>query len=216
MRVALIGGTGGMGTFVREELRARGHELIAVVRRSDAIAPEPRIRTAVADVFEPGALRDAITGADAVVSAFNPGWTAPDLYERYLRGARLIQEATRSASVGRLLVIGGASSLLNEDGSQLITSGLPPEPYGSGVKAACDYYQEIQTERELDWVYLSPPMDCGPMGPDGRRGTYRVGKDHPVLDAEGRNSLSREDLAVAVADEIERPAHHRERFTVGY
>jgi uncharacterized protein len=59
-------------------------------------------------------------------------------------------------------------------------------------------------------------MDRGPMGPTGRTGHYRLGTGHPVLDADGRNSLSREDLAVAIADEIQRPAHHRMRFTVGY
>ncbi|MCA1221433.1 NAD(P)-dependent oxidoreductase [Streptomyces sp. 8L] len=216
MRVALIGGTGGMGTFIHQEFEARGHALVAVVRRPGAIEPGKGTRVVVADVFEPDALRDAISGSEAVVSAFNPGWNAPDLYERYMRGAHLIQEATKAAAVPRLLVVGGASSLLSEDGTELIEKGLPPEPYASGVRAARDYYRAIRSERELDWVFLSPPLECGPTGPDGRRGTYRVGKDHPVFDAAGKSSLSRQDLALAVADEIERPAHHRERFTVGY
>lgn len=214
--MGLIGGTGGMGVFIREELLARGHDVVAIVRRPDAIVPNERLRVVVADVYDTDRLCSALAGVDVVVSAFNPGWHTSDLYDNYLRGARSIQAATKSAGVERLLVLGGASSLYSADGRQLIESGLPPDPYASGVRAARDYHEEIQAEKDLDWVYLSPPMECGPIGPDGRTGTYRVGTDHPVVDAAGRNALSRQDLAVAVVDEIERPKYHRARFTVGY
>ncbi len=216
MRVVLIGATGGMGSFVLDEFASRGIDLVAVSHRPDALAPAPHVQVVTADAYDLDGLRDVLPGADAVVSSFNPGWLSDGLYEKYLKGARTIQAATKAAGVQRLLVIGGASSLLGADGKELIESGLPPEPYGSGVRAARDYLQEIRQERDLDWVYLSPPAECGPVGPDGRRGTYRVGANHPVLDAQGRNSLSRQDLAVAVADEILHPVHHRTRFTVGY
>jgi uncharacterized protein len=115
-----------------------------------------------------------------------------------------------------LFVVGGASSLYGEDGRQLIESFTPPEPYGSGVRAARDYHEEIRAETRLDWTYLSPPIECGPLGPDGRTGRYRTGTDSPVIGADGKSSLSRQDLAVAVVDEIERQADPRQRFTVGY
>jgi putative NADH-flavin reductase len=216
MQIALIGGTGGMGTFILEELLSRGHDIKAVVRKPGAISTAEHVTPVQADVYDTAALSEALRGADAVISAFNPGWNEPGLYEKYLLGARSVQGATAAAGVERLLVIGGASSLYSEDGKQLIESFTPPEPYGSGVRAARDYHQEILTETRLDWVFLSPPMDCGPMGPDGRTGSYRTGTEHPVVDKNGKSSLSRQDLALAVADEIERPAHHRQRFTVGY
>lgn len=216
MQIALIGGTGGMGAFILEELASRGHDIRAVVRKPGAVATAGYLTSVQADVYDTAALSEALGGVDAVISAFNPGWHEPGLYEKYLLGARSIQTATAAAGVERLLVIGGASSLYNEDGIQMIESFTPPEPYGSGVRAARDYHQEILTETGLDWVFLSPPMDCGPMGPDGRTGGYRTGAEHPVVDKNGKSSLSRQDLAVAVVDEIERPAHHRQRFTVGY
>ena len=216
MQVALIGGTGGMGKFILEELVARGHEVRAVVRRPDAVLPGPLVKPVVADVYDLAALTEALVGTDVVVSAFNPGWNEPGLYDKYLHGARNVQAAAIAAGVGRLLAIGGASSLYGDDGKQLIESFTPPEPYASGVRAARDYHEELRAETMLDWTYLSPPMDCGPLGPDGKTGHYRIGADHPVIDAQGKSSLSRQDLAVAVVDEIERPAHRRQRFTVGY
>jgi len=215
MRITLIGGSGGMGTFILEEFVSRGHEVRAVVRRPEAVSAEALVKPVRADVYDLAEVTEALTGADVVVSAFNPGWNEPDLYGKYLRGARNIQAAAIAAGCARLLVIGGAASLYGHDGRQLIEAFTPPEPYASGVRAARDYYEEMRTETRLDWTYLSPPMDCGPNGPDGRTGHYRTGIDHPVSDADGKSSLSRQDLAVAVVDEIEHPAYLRQRFTVG-
>jgi uncharacterized protein len=43
-----------------------------------------------------------------------------------------------------------------------------------------------------------------------------VGKDQVLTAADGKSSISMEDYAIALADEIERPQHSRQRFTVGY
>lgn len=214
--LALIGPTGGMGTFISQELVSQGCAVRAIVRQAGRVPPSEFVVPVVADVYDTGSLSRALEGVHTVVSAFNPGWDDPDLYTNYLRGARNIESACKTAGVSRLLIIGGASSLFDEHGRQLIDSFLPPEPYASGVRAARDHYTGLTADTDLDWVYLSPPMNCGPMGPVGRTGRYRVGGDHPVSDADGQSSLSREDLAVAVLDEVLRPAHHRERFTIGY
>ena len=205
-----------MGRAVFAELLQRGLAVRAIVRRPDAIVESALAKPYVVDVFDTDALQNALQGTTTVISAFNPGWDSPDLYSRYLEGARSIRTAATSAGVPRLLVVGGASSLIGGDGRELIEHGLPPEPFGSGVRAARDLLHELPSERGLDWVYLSPPLDCGPMGPKGRTGRYRVGGQHPVVDENGHSSLSVEDLAVAIVDEIVQPRFHRERFTVGY
>jgi hypothetical protein len=205
-----------MGAFVLQELRDREMPVRVIVRRVDAVTRSASVEPVQADVYDRAALIRALTGTETVVSAFNPGWNEPDLYEQYGRGARSIQHAAVGAGAKRLLIIGGASSLYDENGRQLIEHGLPPEPYGSGVRAARDYLETIRGEADIDWVFLSPPADCGPVGPTGRTGNYRLGTDHPAVDDAGRNALSREDLAVAVVDEVESSRHHRARFTVGY
>ena len=215
MNIALIGSTGWMGSWVLPELLERGHAVTAIVRRADALNGSSA-RTVLADVYDESALVPALGGVDAVVSAFNPGWNEPDLYDKYMTGARTIQRATRAAGVPRLLVIGGAASLYGPDGRQLIENMTVPPPYDAGVKAARDYHAEIRAEADLDWVFLSPPLGCGPAGPTARRGTYRLGTDSPVFDEQGVSTISGPDLAIAVADELELQRHHQQRFTVAY
>jgi putative NADH-flavin reductase len=49
-----------------------------------------------------------------------------------------------------------------------------------------------------------------------RTGRFRLGTDQLLVDAAGGSYISLEDYAMAMLDEIERPAHSRQRFTVGY
>jgi putative NADH-flavin reductase len=51
--------------------------------------------------------------------------------------------------------------------------------------------------------------------PGERTGKFRIGGDQ-LLANEAGSSISMEDFAIAMADEIEKPAHSRARFTVGY
>ena len=218
MKVALIGATGGAGSELLRELTARGHDVTAVVRRPGALdgTSYPAVTQVVGDAYDLESLETAFAGAEAVVSAFNPGWTDPALYDRYRAGARTIQAAARNAGAKRLLIVGGAASLLGPDGRQIIDSVEFPEPYVGGVRAARDYLEELRPERGIDWVFLSPPLNYGPMGPTGRRGTYRTGTDEPVTDEHGTSEISGPDLALALVDELEVPRHHQQRFTVGY
>jgi uncharacterized protein len=218
MKVVLVGGSGATGAHVLRELVSRGHQVTAVVRRPDAIDPAayPAVTRIPADAYDQGSLEKAFAGADAVVSAFNPGWAEPGLYDKFLTGSRHIQAAAKNAGVARLLVVGGAGSLLGADGRQVIESMDVPEPYAGGVRAARDYHAELLGESAIDWVFLSPPLGYGPLGPAERRGTYRTGADTPVADEAGHSAISGPDLALALVDELEVPRHHQQRFTVGY
>jgi uncharacterized protein len=218
MKVVLIGGSGAAGAELLRELVDRGHQVTAVVRRPDAIDPAayPGVTLVPGDAYDQGSLEKAFAGADAVMSAFNPGWTEPGLYDKFMAGARTIQSAAKNAGVPRLLVVGGAGSLFGQDGRQIIESMNVPEPYAGGVRAARDYHAELLSEADIDWVFLSPPLGYGPMGPTERRGAYRAGADTPVVDQDGHSAISGPDLALALVDELEIPRHHRQRFTVGY
>ena len=215
MRIALVGATGATGAPILNELVARRHTVVAIVRGDRGLSA-PSVTPVTADAEHPASLVAAFAGVEAVVSAFNPGWTEADLYEKFMRGARNIQRATRDAGVARLLVVGGAASLYGADGRQLIDEMTIPEPYAAGVRAARDYHAEILGEAELDWVFLSPPPEYGPVGPTVRLGRYRTAADTPGVDDDGHSSISGPDLALAVVDELETPRHHRERFTIGY
>jgi hypothetical protein len=119
----------------------------------------------------------------------------------------------KKAGVKRFLVVGGAGSLEIAPGSVLVDSPNFPPAYRAEASAGRDFLNMLKTERELDWTFLSPSAF---FNPGERTGKFRVGKDQLLAGADGQSKISMEDYAVALADEIERPQHRRQRFTVGY
>ncbi len=215
MKVVLVGASGFVGKAVLKELLKTGHEVIAFVRDSRNLELQNALTITEGDVNNAAEFANAIKGNDAVISAFNAGWTNPNLYEDFLKGSNAIQAGVKKSGVKRLLVVGGAGSLFI-NGKQLVDSPEFPAQYKAGATAARDYLNELKKETELDWVFISPAMEMHPGTSGIRRGKYRTGSDNPVFDQSGRSIISVEDLAVVVVDELEQPKHHRERFTAAY
>lgn len=216
MKVALIGASGFVGASLLTELLNRGHEVTAIVRNADKIklsGAQASVKTI--DVLDQEALTAGLKGSDAVISAYNAGWTNPNLYADFIAGSEAIQKAVKAAGVNRLIVIGGAGSL-EIDGKQLVDSPDFPADYKAGATAARDYLRELKQEQTLNWTFFSPAIEMHPGIATGRTGTYRLGTDSPVFDESGRSSLSVQDLAVAIVDELENNKHPQQRFTAGY
>ena len=217
MKIALIGASGFVGTALLNEALERGHEGIAIARNPEKIEAKSSSFTAIkADAYNASELATAIAGSDIVVSAFNAGWTNPDLYNDFLRGSEAIQEGTKKAGVPRLLVIGGAGSLEIAAGLQLVDTPQFPAEYKAGATAARDYLDILKKETELDWTFFSPAIEMHHGITTGRTGQYRLGTDNPVFNEEKRSILSVEDLAIAVIDEVEKRQFSKKRFTAAY
>ncbi|SDL21927.1 hypothetical protein SAMN04487898_11652 [Pedobacter sp. ok626] len=216
MKTVLIGASGFVGSSILNELLNRGHEVTAIVRHPDKIATKnDKLIVKEIDVLNTDELAAAIQGADAVVSAYNAGWSNPSLYIDFIAGSEAIQKAVKASGVKRLIVIGGAGSL-EIDGEQLVDGADFPEAYKAGAAAARDYLDTIKQEKDLQWTFFSPAIEMHPGIDRGRTGKYRLGKDSPIFDETGRSSLSVQDLAVAIADELEQNKHLQQRFTAGY
>lgn len=216
MKTALIGASGFVGASVLTELLNRGHEVTAIVRDADKIkVSNEKLTVKAVDVLDGEALTAALKGAEAVISAFNAGWTNPNLYADFIGGSEAIQIAVKAAGVKRLIVIGGAGSLEIE-GKQLVDGPDFPEAYKAGATAARDYLNVIKKEKDLNWSFFSPAIEMHPGIATGRTAKFRLGSDSPVFDASGRSSLSVQDLAVAIVDELENNKHPQQRFTAGY
>jgi uncharacterized protein len=213
MQLAVIGGTGRIGSKVVEEGLTRGHPVTLVARDPSRQLPRPNLRFAAIDVTSDPELAELLRGHDAVVSAFSPERGHPRLYDEYLRGARSILAGTKAAEVSRLLFVGGAGSLLAGPGLHHVDAPEFPSEFRASGLAAREALRLFERERELAWTYLAPPHEVTD-GP--RTALYRVGRDTAVAGAHGRSYISASDLAVAILDELERPKHLRERFTVGY
>ncbi|MBO6213851.1 NAD(P)-dependent oxidoreductase [Algoriella sp.] len=216
MRVALIGATGFVGSQILKELVDRNQSIKAFARNVEKVPASKNVATVALDVNNVQALATDLKGADVVISAFNAGWTNPNLYEDFIKGAKAIEEATKLAGVKRLIVIGGAGSLYVTDDLQLVDTPDFPEQIKPGALAARDYYNILKEDNDLDWTMFSPAPEMHQGTSGTRQGTYRLGTDNPVFDADGHSILSVEDVAVVIADEVENAKFIKQRFTAAY
>jgi putative NADH-flavin reductase len=216
MKTTLIGASGFVGSHLLEELLNRGHEVTAIVRHPEKVTTKnEKLKVKAVDVLDTAALIEAIKGSDAVISAYNAGWSNPNIYNDFLEGSSAIQKAVKAAGVNRFITIGGAGSL-EIDGKQLVDGPDFPAEIKAGATAARDYLNMIKQEKELQWTFISPAIEMHPGITTGRTGKYRLGTDSPVFNDEGRSILSVEDLAIVVVDELENNKHPQQRFTAAY
>lgn len=212
MKIALIGASGFVGSAILDEAVSRGHHVTAIVRDTSKVAPHPQITTVAVDAQDPQALADVLKGQDRVISAYNPGWSAPDIHDQYLKGASAIVEAAKAAH-SWLLVVGGVGSLEIAPGVQLVDTPDFPAEWKQGALAARDGLTALRREAALDWRFVSPPVF---LEPREKRGGYRLGGDQVLFSGDKPAGITVGDLADAVLNEAEQPAHLRQRFTLGY
>lgn len=213
--IALIGATGFVGSAILTEALNRGFHVQGIVRNIEGInIKEKNFGALQADVMDTDRLSELLKGHDAVISAYNPGWSNPNIYEDTLKGYRSILDAVKKAGIQRFQMVGGAGSLFVAPNVTLISSGKIPLKLRPGIeslaKVLTDY---LLPEQELDWVFFSPAAN---LSNGTRTGEYRLGKDDMIFDSRGESEISVEDYAKAMIDELENPQHHRERFTIGY
>lgn len=213
MKVAIIGATGFVGSNILNEVVNRNHEVTAIVRNPKT---SENVNWVKADVFNTDELANALKGNDVVISAYNPGWTNPNIYDDFIAGSKAIQEAVKKSGVKRYITIGGAGSLFVAPNLQAVDTPDFPKEYHAGATAARDYLNILKDEKELDWAFFSPAFEMHQGITTGRTGKYRLGLDTPIFDENNRSILSGEDLAVVIADETENPKHHQVRFTAAY
>jgi putative NADH-flavin reductase len=208
MKVAVIGATGNAGSRITAELLKRGHHVRAIVRSENNITAKNGIELTNSDLSEVAQLVDALNGADAVVSAYRP----PDKdTEQIIGTTKRITEAVKKNNQ-RLLVVGGAGGLFVAPGVTAIASGHLPEVALPIAKSHEQVRKNLKASG-ADWTYFAP---AGLFEPGERTGQFRLGKDDLIVDVTGNSRISMEDYAIAVVDELEKPQHRGERFTIGY
>ncbi|MCD0467532.1 NAD(P)-dependent oxidoreductase [Flavobacterium sp. ENC] len=213
MKIAIIGATGFVGSAILNELASRNQDITAIARTPKETSNANWIAT---DIFNVDALAETLKGHDVIISAYNPGWANPNIYEDFIAGSKAIQEAVKKSGVKRFITIGGAGSLFVAPGLQAVDTPDFPKEYHAGATAARDYLNILKEEKDLDWAFFSPAFEMHQGITTGRTGKYRLGLDNPVFNDEQRSILSVEDLAVVIADEAENARHHQVRFTAAY
>ena len=203
MKIAVIGASGNAGSRITAELAGRGHAVTAIARHPDKIAAQAHVTATAGDVRDQAGFARLLAGHDVAVSSVH--FTASD-------PVKLIG-AARESKVGRYLVVGGAGSLEVAPGVRLVTTAGFPLAYKAEAEQGGAFLDLLRQEKELNWTFLSPSalFTAGE-----RTGKFRLGTDQLLTASDGKSWISFEDFAVALADEIEQPAHIRRRFTVGY
>jgi hypothetical protein len=213
MKVVLLGASGFVGSAILKEALDRGHQVTAVVRNQGHLKPCQSLEVRIADVYDSLALAKVMVGHDALISAFNPGWNDPNLYTDQVRGTTSILKAVKSATIKRVLWVGGAGGLEVKPGVRVVDSPDFPAAIKPGSLATIEALDQLRREPELDWSYLSPSAN---MKSGTRTGKFRLGDDQLLVDPSGHSNISVQDYAVAMINDLEHPAHIRKRFTVGY
>lgn len=201
-KVALIGASGAVGSRLLKELSDRGHTVTGIARSPEKIAVLPGVTARKGDVFDKEGLANLIRGHDVVISAVHFLDSDPET----------LIAAVRASGVKRYLIVGGAGSLEVAPGKRLVDTPEFPTIYKAEAQKGADFLDTLKTVGDLDWTFLSP---SAMFVPGERTGKYRLGKD-TLLASDKGSSISFEDYAIVMVDEIEKPAHVRQRFTVGY
>jgi putative NADH-flavin reductase len=203
MNIVLAGATGNIGSRILDEALRRGHRVTGLSRDPAKLAAREGLQAKKASTTEVGAFADALRGHDAAILSVK--WNENDVHR--------VLDALRKAGVKRCLFVVGAGSLLRNDGrthfDHMAEKGIQPPT----SKPAALALAEVQKVTDLDWTAISPPAS---IQPGERTGKFRLGRDHLLEDDKGKSEISREDFAIAILDEIEKPEHIRQRFTAAY
>src|SRR5579862_4053588 len=195
MNVVLYSATGMIGSRILKELISRGHNVTAVVRDPSKVPPSPAVAAVKGDIFDADDVAAKTLGVDAVISAYGPGTGDVD---DLVKATRSLIAGLHKADTRRLIFVGGAGSLLVAPGVDLIDSGHLPEQYMAVAIAHRDALKML-ADSDLAWTYFSPAAF---IQPGERTGKFRLGRDTLITDDKGNSSISAEDYAVALVDEV--------------
>lgn len=209
MRIAVVGSTGRTGAQVVIQTLARGHQVIAVARRRTTAAREdPALISRVGDVRDLNSMVQALTDADAVVSALGIG-TSRKPTVLYSKGTANILRAMQVHSIRKLAVISAAPAGPRSEQPFLERRIIMPvleRIFG----ATYDDMRRMETElarSELDWLVLRPPR----LLDKPATGSYRLGADRPLTKSK---NITYPDLAAALLDCLDRKDLYRRALPI--
>src|SRR5260221_3885179 len=203
MNTAVLSSPANAGGAATPKPRRRGDAVAGIARNPEKIAGLANVTAVSGDVLDQAGLAVLLAGHDAAISSVH--CVASDPVK--------LMGAARDSKVGGSLVVGGAGSLEVAPGVRLVTTPGFPVAYKAEAEKGAAFLDLLRAEKELNWTFLSPSA----LFTAGQRtGKFRLGTDQLLTAEDGKSWISFEDFAVALADEIERPAHIRQRFTVGY
>ncbi|PJN89717.1 NAD(P)-dependent oxidoreductase [Bacillus sp. mrc49] len=208
MKIGIIGANGKVGRLIMKEAITKGHDVTAIVRNAAKIT-DTDVNVLEKDLFS--LTSSDVKPFDVVVSTYR----APDGEEHlYVESGKALIEAFKGAPNTKLMVVGGAGSLFadEEKTTRLFETPGFPDFVIPTASNATKQLVELENREDITWTYISPASFFDPEGI--RTGSYKIGKDHVIVNSQGNSYISYADYAIAVVDEIENPKHVNQRFTL--
>jgi putative NADH-flavin reductase len=207
MKIVLFGASGMIGQRILAEALRRGHTVTAVVRNTSRVTEKhANLRVERGDLTDPAGVPGFVAGQDVVVSAFAP----PQGKESQV--ADVARTLVKAVDTTRLISVGGAGGLEVAPGVKVIDTPTFPAFLKPIAQAHIDALA-VYRASDADWTFFAP---AALIQPGERTGKYRTGRGQLVADAAGNSTISAEDYAVALLDEIETPQFRRSMMTAAY
>jgi uncharacterized protein YbjT (DUF2867 family) len=208
MKVLVIGATGGTGRHALRFLLERGHEVTAWVRNPSAVdATSDRLRVLIGEARNAASLDRAVDGQDAVLVAFGArSLKKDDVQEVFMRH---LLAAMKQHGVRQLVNLSAWG--LNND--RAVTSSLFFKYFFRPVVLRHVWADKERAEALLtasDLVYIN--VQPGRLLDSPARGGVRASLDGRGL----QPSMTREDLAAFMVDQLESDQWLRQSVVVGY
>ncbi|WP_054709369.1 NAD(P)-dependent oxidoreductase [Bacillus sp. JCM 19041] len=207
MKIGIIGASGKAGSLIMKEAINRGHEVTAIVRNASKIT-ETNVNVLEKNIFNLTA--SELRLFDVVVNTFS----APVGEEHlYIESGRILVQALKDAPDTKLIVVGGSGSLFvdEEKTTKLMDTPDFPVLFYPISSNSSKQLVELQNTNLITWTYISLLVF---LTQKEKERSYKVGKDHVILNSKGQSYISYADFAIALVDEIEKPQHVNERFTL--
>jgi putative NADH-flavin reductase len=204
----IFGASGRIGAELLRQSLAAGHEVTAVVRGGLDLA-HPQLTIVKADVMDPGAITDAVDGADAVFSALGPRGAGPTTV--CSDGVRSIVTAMAKTGARRLLVVSADGPYVYQENGLLMRRVAKPIVQRLLRHGFADLLAMEETIRstDLNWTVFRPPrLTDGPLTRD-----YRTAIDAGLR---GGSKISRADVADCMLGFATDPGMHRNTVTLAY
>lgn len=211
MKIVLFGATGNIGNVILDEALNRGHQVVAVVRDPAKLTTKHAALTVVrGDVAQTASYAAALPGAEAAIASLNDHADPANVP----RQAALLLDALSSAGVRRFAWVGGAGSLETAPGVRVIDDPGFPEAWKASANAQIDALKVFRASAApIDWTYISPAAE---IAPGERTGSFRVGGEQLLVNAEGHSRISTTDFAIGVLDRMEKGDAAKKRVTFAY
>jgi uncharacterized protein YbjT (DUF2867 family) len=194
-KILVLGATGGTGRLIVSQALARGYDVAALVRSPEKGEALNGAKLIIGDARDEKALRQALRGRDAVISALGTPASPFREVTLLLTAARALVSAMKSEKVSRLIAITGIGAGDSAGRGGFLFDRVIFPLLLRKVYADKNRQEAIIKSSGLDWVLVRPSILNDKPGRDKIRALVDLSNFHG-------GAISRSDVASFVLDQV--------------